>query len=160
MVDLDRLMHEDPANARILAWLGTGERDRLGPFHGLGFDQGGVDLLLRYGRDLPDACKWSLDVANVKVHPVTGVIFAVHYGRYTFLVRRPGAPHGRPPFAETLDGTVDLRGLEDEWCSWSFEDDDEIAELHVAYAHAGRSAQTNAADPGSQDQPVEERQEP
>jgi len=130
-------MRGHPANARILAWLGT--EDRLRPFHGLGFDQGGVALLERYGRDLPDACKWSLGIANVMVHPATAVIFAVHHGRSTFLLRRLAASTGRPPFGETLDGRIDLRGLEDEWWSWSFEDDDDIVELHAAYAHAGRA---------------------
>jgi hypothetical protein len=129
-------MHAHPANERILAWLGVGPGDRLRPFHGLSFDQGGVVLFRDYGRDLPETCKWSLGVNNVMVHPTTGVVFAVHYGRFTFLLRWLGVRMRRCESVETLDGTIDLRSLEREWWDWWCEDDDDIAELHEAYARA------------------------
>ena len=129
-------MHAHPANERLLAYLGAGDQ-RLTPFHGLGFDQGGVALFEHYGQGLPEACKWSLGTANVMVHPMTGVIFAVHYGRFTFLLRRENAPVPRREFIETLDGLVDIRSLDDDWWVFWFEDDDDIAELHRAYERAG-----------------------
>jgi hypothetical protein len=138
MENLHDRMRAHPANERILDWLGVGPDDRLRPFHGFSLDEGGFALFERYGRDLPEECKWSLHVNNVMVHPATGLIFAAHYGRFTFLLRRSGEAPRRGDTAETLDGTVDLRPLEGEWWEWWFEDDDDIAELHEAYARAGR----------------------
>ncbi|MCM2416555.1 hypothetical protein [Streptomyces sp. RKAG293] len=134
---LSHWMHAHPANERILAWLRVGPDDRLKPFHGISIDEGGVALFYKYGRDLPETCKWSLGINNVMVHPVTGVIFAVHYGRFTFLVRWYGVPTRQNDTAETYDGTIDLRPLEHEWWSWSYYGfDEEIADLHEAYARA------------------------
>ena len=136
MADDDR-MRAHPANERILAWLGVRTQDRLRSFPGDGFDEGGRALFNRYGYDLPERCKWSLGVNNVMVHPDTGLIFAVSYGRFTFLLRRCGEPPRRGDTAETLDGTIDLRLLEGEWWQWWFEDDDDVAELRQAYVRAG-----------------------
>src|SRR5688500_12676736 len=108
--DLDRRMHEHPANQRLLAYLAVG-RQRLRPWNGLGFDEGGVALLDDYGRALPGDCKWSLGAANLMLHPATGVIFAVHHGRFTFLLRSADASSPRRDVTETLDGPVDLRSL-------------------------------------------------
>ncbi len=132
-------MRGHAANERILSWLRVGADDRLTAFHGLTFDQGGVALVENYGRGLPDACKWSLGPANVMLHPTSGLIFAVHHGRFTFLLRRGGAPVRRYDIVETLDGTIDLRSLEDDWWEWWCEDDDDLAELHNAYARAEHS---------------------
>jgi len=129
-------MQAHPANERILAWLGVGPDDRLRPFYSISIDQGGVALFEEYGRDLPETCKWSLGAGNVMVHPATGMVFAVHFGRFTFLLRWYGARVRLGDTAETLDGTIDLRSLEHEWWSWSCEDDDDIAELHEAYGRA------------------------
>jgi len=129
-------MRAHPANERILAYLGADD-ERLTPFHGLGFDQGGVALFEEYGHDLPEACKWSLGTANVMVHPTTGVIFAVHRGRFTFLLRRANAPAARRESVETLDGFIDVSSLDADWWVFWFDDDD-IAELHRAHERAGR----------------------
>jgi len=137
--ELDRRMRAQPANERMLAWLRAGPDDRLRPWYGDSRDEGGVVLFERYGAGLPDTCKWSLGVNNVLVHPATGLLFAVHWGRFTFLLRQTGAP-GRPnDVAETLDGSVDLRPLEGEWWDWWFEDDEDVAALLQAYALAAHA---------------------
>lgn len=149
MVDADILAERIRAhrgNEKVLAFLDHAAAPiHLRPFHGMSFDEGGVALFERYGAAIPEECKWSLETHNVMVHPRTGLIFALHTGRFTFLLRRDHRRAGTTPestaawarWRETLDGAVDIRALDPEWCIWSFEDEESREELSWAYEHAG-----------------------
>lgn len=145
MPSLDERMRSHPGNARILTWLGVRPEDSLRAFHGLGFDEGGVSFVTRLGCRLPDEAKLTLGICNVMLHPGTGLIIAVHRGRFTILLRWPQGQDQRQDqgqgrqrdVIETLDGTVDLSPLEPEWDRWFVEEDEDLDPLDEAYAQAG-----------------------
>lgn len=137
--DLDAQMRRHPANAGILAWIERGGApSRLSPYRSSGFDEGGQMLMEVAGAGLPDAAKHALGVHNVCVHPETGVIYALHHGRYTFLVREPDAPPREERWLSGIDGDLDLTPLEGEWHPIWLEDQEDFAALLAAHAAAGR----------------------
>ncbi|MCB9700991.1 MAG: hypothetical protein H6711_03805 [Myxococcales bacterium] len=139
-LDLDALVRRHPANAGILAWIDRGGASgwRLTPYQSSGFDEGGQMLMEVAGARLPDAAKRTIGVHNVCVHPETGVIYAVHHGRYTFLIREPDAPPRTERWLSGIDGDLDLAALEGEWRPTWLEDQEDFDALLAAHAAAGR----------------------
>jgi hypothetical protein len=134
-------MLKNPRNVGILGFLKVAPETtfklQAWPHAGSGFDEGGAIFFERYGGALPDRVKLTLGYHNVMVDAETGLIFAVHYGRCTFLAR--GADRRRSDGAgtsETLDGLVDIRALDPEWRFLDVED--EARQLEEAYALCGR----------------------
>jgi hypothetical protein len=135
--ELSRRLHAHPGNARILRFLGAGAEDALRPWSPSGFDPGGTAFMHELAAGIPVSCKYSVRVSNLLVHPETGVVFGVHHGRYTFLLRGDPAPSA-PRVRESLDGVIDLRALEDAWYLYNDEEDDDATEIRRAFEAAGR----------------------
>lgn len=139
MVTLEERIRAQPANRALLLWL---RQDlsaplKLRPWVDTGFDEGGQKLFEDAGADLPAAAKHSLSIYNVCVHPETGCIYALHWGRYTFLLRHPPTRRRPRDRVETMDGTVDLRGLEPAWLNHWFAEDEDVQALLDAHVRAG-----------------------
>jgi hypothetical protein len=116
---------------------GAGAEDALRPWSPSGFDPGGTAFMHELAAGIPVSCKYSVRVSNLLVHPETGVVFGVHHGRYTFLLRGDPAPSARRVRA-SLDGVIDLRALEDAWYLYNDEEDDDATEIRRAFEAAGR----------------------
>ncbi len=138
MTTFEERIRTEPANRALLKWL---KQDlsvplKLRPWVDCGFDEGGQKLFECAGADLPAAAKYSLSIYNICVHPKTAQIYALHRGRYTFLVRYSPEVRRSHDRVETMDGTVDLEGLEPAWSEHWFQEDDTQALLD-AHARAG-----------------------
>ncbi len=133
-------IRREPANRAVLLWLGqdVGAPLKLRPWVDSGFDEGGQELFERAGADLPAQAKHSLSIYNICVHPETARIYALHRGRYTFVLRRSPAFQRAREQAETMDGTVDLSGLEPAWSNHWFEEDEDVQALLDAHSRAGQ----------------------
>jgi hypothetical protein len=93
------------------------------------FDEGGKLFFVKWGAGIPPEATCSAGILNLMAHEQTARIFALHTGRLTVAVRRPGAG---PCVGETMDGSVDLRGLGPGWALFDPEDEEET----LAHAHA------------------------
>lgn len=145
-------MRAHPANQKILEWMGYDPTQPLKEFgtwddRGSGFDEAGKHLCDVGGINLPAEAKVVLPLHCACVHPTTALIYAVSYGRFTFLGRKQSPKQRRAPTIESLDGTVDLSSLEPQWADLWIDDEDEehdpLLELHAA---AGRFAASTSGD--------------
>lgn len=136
---IEERIRAEPANRALLLWLkqDLGVPLKLRPWVDTGFDEGGQQLFECVGADLPAAAKYSLSIYNICVHPNTGRIYALHRGRYTFLVRYSAEVRRPRDRVETMDGTVDLKGLEPAWSNHWFEEDEDTQALLDAHERAG-----------------------
>ena len=136
-----------PDNAAVLALLEVA--DSL-PAHlrawdgGASFDEGGQVFLNKWSASLPDDCKYSLSIHNLLVEPITGRVFAFHWGRFTFVARvdleRAGLKdEPRLRVGLTLDDHVDFRALGPGWVLLNNFIEDEAEQLEWAHALATRS---------------------
>jgi len=140
------LTNED--NAKVLRFLGLGPSSdvaRFGPWstEGSGFDEGGGVFFEDYGKHLPETVKYCLDIHNVMVNEENGRIFAVHFGRFTFIFRcdfsRAGVANtDRLRVGYTLDDAIDIRELGDAWALLNHFHEDEAEQLVWAYALSSR----------------------
>ncbi|HHH27512.1 MAG TPA: hypothetical protein ENK57_04060 [Polyangiaceae bacterium] len=138
MAAINDRVHEHPANRAILAWLRVSPDAPLRPWVESGFDPGAPVLFYDLGARIPEVTRFTLGTANICVHVETGVIFAMHYGRYTFFVRRvSGAARSRDLLC-TLDGDLDVSTLEPHWTGVDLEDEGEVDTMFDAYRWAGR----------------------
>jgi hypothetical protein len=147
-----------PDNQEILRFLriagDTGERLGPWPHAGSGFDEGGRILFDLFGKQLPNDVKFTLGIRNLMINPETGLVFAAHFGRCTFLVRcgrarlegynQEGLRHG-----ETLDGFVDARSLGPDWTllNWFCEDEQEFLEWAYSFSMSHDAGGSGEAGP-------------
>lgn len=122
-------MFAHPDNAAVITRLGLDATDRFEPGGECsGFDEGGQAFFHRYGAAIPNAGKWTSGITNLLVHPLSGLIVAFHWGRFTFVVRGEGKQRG-----ETLDGSVDFSSLD----GFALVDDPQ-EDIEAAYLRHGR----------------------
>lgn len=123
-----------PDNASVLKHFAVKPAtDFVTPAMPSGFDEGGKLFFVTWGAGIAPEATCSAGVLNLMAHEQTARIFALHTGRLTVAVRRPGAG---PCVGGTMDGWVDLRGLGPGWALFDPEDEEET----LARAHA-RAAQ-------------------
>ncbi len=143
MDDLTDRVRANPANASILAWLhalGTAPRAPITSWIPCGFDEGGVLLFEIAGAALPRTVRHTLGLHNLCIHPATAIIYAVHHGRCTYLLRLPDDPPRRhQPFEDTADGPLDLTHLSPDWHITYLTDDAELLAAHQAAAAPARA---------------------
>jgi len=92
MDDLLKKILANPSNEKILDFLNV-DRDikpsylkkwiggRNGP------DEGGTALLDKFGKEVPENCKYELSIHTLMIHRESGLIFAFNYGRYSMFFR-------------------------------------------------------------------------
>jgi hypothetical protein len=136
-----------PDNAGVLRHLRLHRPEDVRHFEagtdGSPFDEGGQVFFHRYGRLVPAAARYSLELCNVLAHEHTARVFALHQGRFTIALRpdisRGGLDLCSPLRGETLDGPVDLTQLGPGWVLFSADGDEEAQEAFLgAYELAGR----------------------
>jgi len=135
-----------PDNAGVLLYLKLRRPEDARHFEagtdGSPFDEGGQIFFHRYGRSVPAAFRYSLELSNLLAHERTARIFALHEGRFTIALRQDVA-RGNLDLCgrlrgETLDGPVDLTLLGPGWVLFGADGDEEAAEAFLgAYKLAG-----------------------
>jgi hypothetical protein len=80
-----------PDNAGVLLYLKLRRPEDARHFEagtdGSPFDEGGQIFFHRYGRSVPAASRYSLELCNLLAHERTARIFALHEGRFTIALR-------------------------------------------------------------------------
>lgn len=85
-----------------------------------GFDEGGNHLLSKLGKKLPNKTKYNLGKLNILVNNNSGEIFALHTGKFTFLLK-PNFEKLNIENADDLrkgttqDGAIDITPLGEQW---------------------------------------------
>lgn len=92
MNELLTKIKDNPLNKKVIQFLKLDFTNE--PFYfknwaksGNGFDEGGITLFDRFGKNIPIECKFSIDIHNIMVFPKTGEIFAFHTGRYSIFIK-------------------------------------------------------------------------
>ena len=101
------------------------------------YDEGGR-AFFGFAPALPPETKYTLQTVNVLVTPNKGLIFGVHYGRFTFFHRcdfeRSGISNSdRLRVSVTLDAEIDITSLGPDWAILNGFIEDEPEQLHWSY---------------------------
>ncbi|MEO1620186.1 MAG: hypothetical protein AAFU53_04035 [Cyanobacteria bacterium J06632_3] len=148
MDGLRQLLLNHPQNQKVLQFLRVPPDTEWKLWHWRsdpnGPDEGGILFFDTFGAGLPAATKVTLLIHNLMVNPKNGLVFGVHYGRGTFLVRcgldqAEVAKSDRLRVAETMDGYVDIRELGPPWAFLSCFCEDEPEVLAAAYLRSQAS---------------------
>lgn len=96
------------------------EKIKITRFQRNELNEGGVHLLTKLGKKLPNKTKYSIGNLNVLVNNISGEIFAVHYRKFSFFIKPSfeklnldNADNLRK--GKTLDGDIDISALGDAW---------------------------------------------
>ena len=135
---LEELVLSHPENAAVLTFLGHPTTlVAAADLHPLGRAQECARYLFDVmGERLEETAKRSFGgIHPALVHPVTGVVFGIGWGRFTLLLRYAEPRSGSK--LQTFDGTVDIGALGRRWGTWWGEDDEALLEIARAYEAAG-----------------------
>lgn len=125
MSELFNKIINNPINELVLNYLEIDIADEPQHFRNWektrsGFDEGGVALFDRFGRNIPMECKYSISIHNVMIDFDTGEIFAFHTGRYSLFLKcdfeyfgLTNSDNYRKGF--TFDCITDITQLGKEW---------------------------------------------
>lgn len=96
------------------------EKIKVTRFQRHGLDEGGVHLMTKLGKKLPNKTKYTLGISNVLLNNNSGEIFAIHYGRFSFFIKPDFEKLGFNNSdslrkGQTLDGDIDITSLGESW---------------------------------------------
>ena len=133
----------NPKNKAVIQFLDIDFTEK--PFHFLnweksrsGFDEGGLALFDRFGKNIPIENKYSLGLNNIMVCLKTGEIFAFHTGRYSLFFKCDFEYHGLTNSDNyrkgyTFDCISDITELGGNWAFMDKFNGTESQQLERAY---------------------------
>jgi hypothetical protein len=142
--ELKSLIYSQLANVEILRFMEISEQESLRSWEDEAIPfEGQLTFFEKYAQDLPSNTKYTWGIWSILVNPVNGLIFSLHFGRFTFIFRcvlpLDDLCHSASlQKAITLDDVIDISSLGENWAILNLFIEDEQSYLSMAYEQSER----------------------
>ncbi len=123
------------ANEAIFSFLKLKkEKIKLTKFQRNGLNEGGVHLLTKLGKKLPNKTKYTFGTTNALINNISGEIFAIQYRKFSFFVKPDFEKSGLDNAdslrkGTTVDGNIDITSLGESWVLLSKMEEDILDQI-------------------------------